>query len=232
MRIHYLQHVEFEDLAKIEDWAKEKQHTITSTHLYKNEALPSINSFDWLIVMGGPMNIYEHNKHPWLVDEKRFIKQAIDAGKIVLGICLGGQLIADVLGAKVNPNNQKEIGWYPVEYTDEWRALPQFKNFPKSAVAFHWHGDIFGLPDGAIRVAYNNITENQAFVYNENGAKVFAFQFHLETTETSMNRLIENCVDELINSPYIQSVEEMRDGATNIPIINGLMSILLDRISK
>lgn len=101
MRIHYLQHVPFEDLANIEVWAGEKGHEVSVTRLYMDETLPALDRFDWLIVMGGPMNIYEEVEYPWLIKEKEFIRNAINAGKFVMGICLGAQLIADVLGEKL-----------------------------------------------------------------------------------------------------------------------------------
>ncbi len=104
MRIHYLQHVPFEDLANIEVWAKEKGHSISVTRLYDDEEPPEIKDFDWLVILGGPMNIYEEKTYPWLIREKEFIGEAIAAKKIVLGICLGAQLIADVLGGKVTRN--------------------------------------------------------------------------------------------------------------------------------
>ena len=104
MKIHYFQHVPFEGLGNIEDWIKSKGHTLSSTHFFKNDTLPQLSEIDWLIVMGGPMNVYEENLYPWLAAEKKFIAKAINEGLRVLGICLGAQLIAAALGAKVYPN--------------------------------------------------------------------------------------------------------------------------------
>jgi GMP synthase (glutamine-hydrolysing) len=119
MRIHYLQHVSFEDPGCIRLWADSAGHLMSATRFYRDCKLPALEELDWLIIMGGPMSIYDENKHPWLRGEKRFIHQAIQDGKVVLGICLGAQLIADVLGAKVYPNGCKEIGWFPVQKTSE-----------------------------------------------------------------------------------------------------------------
>jgi len=119
MRIHYLQHVPFEDLSSIDPILREKGHELTATHLYKGQQIPLVKEIDWLIVMGGPMGIYDEAKHPWLNVEKLFIKQAIESNKIVLGICLGAQLIADALGAKVCQNRHREIGWFNISRSPE-----------------------------------------------------------------------------------------------------------------
>src|SRR5574341_657976 len=141
MRLHSLQHEPFEGLANIEVWAKNKGHSITRTLLFNNEKLPQISDIDWLIIMGGSMNIYEEEKFPWLAEEKNFIAEAIANKKIVLGVCLGSQLIADVLGGKVSKNRHKEIGWFPVTLTKEARNSSIFSNLPEKFTAFHWHGD-------------------------------------------------------------------------------------------
>lgn len=117
MRIHYLQHVPFEGLASIEQWATTKDYILSATKFYNGDTLPSVDHLDWVIVMGGPMNIYENDKYPWLTWEKHFIEEAIKKNKIVIGICLGSQLIADVLGSKVYKGQEKEIGWYPIQVT-------------------------------------------------------------------------------------------------------------------
>ena len=113
MKLHVLQHVPFEDVANIGVWAQEQGFTITTTHLYLNEPLPDPESFDVLVIMGGPMNIYQHSLYPWLVPEKQFIKTAIETQRIVLGVCLGAQLICAALGGQVTRNKYTEIGWFP-----------------------------------------------------------------------------------------------------------------------
>lgn len=140
MKIHYLQHVPFENLANIELWARSKNYTISKTLLFNNDALPKTSDFDWLIIMGGPMNIYEDKKYPWLLKEKKFIEKAIADKKIVLGICLGAQLIVDVLGGAVYKNNYKEIGWHPVSLTKGTKNSSVFGKLPDKFIAFHWHG--------------------------------------------------------------------------------------------
>jgi GMP synthase (glutamine-hydrolysing) len=226
MRIHYLQHVLFEGLASIETWAFYRGHSLSSTRFFAGEPLPQMQDFDWLIVMGGPMNIYETEKYLWLTEEKRFIEQAIKNDKTVIGICLGAQLIADVLGAKVTQNAFKEIGWFPVGLTAE---SPVFDALPKRFNALHWHGDTFDLPRGAVHLARSEGCENQAFVYER---KVLSLQFHLEATPTSTRQIIANCGDELVQGKYIQTPEEMMGKVENFTAANLLMSQVLNNLTS
>ncbi|MBU0677932.1 MAG: type 1 glutamine amidotransferase [Verrucomicrobia bacterium] len=223
MLLHWLQHVPFEDLGFISRWAEERGDTVTCTRLYAGDSLPDQDSFEWLVVMGGPMNIYEHDKYPWLVKEKAFLKDAIDNGKTVIGICLGAQLIADVLGAKVYPGEHKEIGWFPVEFSE----TAVTKNLPQRADVFHWHGDTFDLPEGAVRFASSEACLNQGFVF---GGRVLALQFHMETTRESARSLIENCANELVDAPYIQTAEEMLADTSCFDALNAHIRCLLDNL--
>jgi len=228
MRLHYLQHVPFEDLAKIEDWAKHRGHEISRTHLFDNQELPRMDEFDWLVIMGGPMNIYEEGNYPWLVREKMFILDAITSNKIVLGICLGGQLIADVLGGRVRKNAQKEIGWYPVKLTLEGQESRIFKVLSKDFTAFHWHGDTFDIPPHALRAAESDGCANQAFILG----KVVGLQFHLESSKESVDRLIKNCSDELVEGKYIQSPEKLLAPIERFSEMNRLMALFLDNMEN
>lgn len=225
MRIHYLQHVPFEGLASIEQWLTTKDHILSVTRFYKGDTLPSVDHLDWVIVMGGPMNIYENDKYPWLTWEKHFIEEAIKKNKIVIGICLGSQLIADVLGSKVYKAQKKEIGWYPIEVTTEAQNYPVFASFSASFPVFHWHGDTFDLPAGAVRLAYSEVCANQAFIY---GDRVLGLQFHLESTQDSVRQIIENCASELIVGKYIQKPEDMLARDDNFSNINTVMSKILE----
>lgn len=231
MKIHWLQHVLFEGLGCIESWLEENGHEVSCTQLWKfnsvpnigknddfgsrNAALhrscfPNIGEIDGLIVMGGPMGINDDEQYPWLAAEKAFIKQMIAQNKPVLGICLGAQLIADVLGAEVRPAKEKEIGFFPISGNSDHEISKPWK----TGTVFHWHGDTFDIPDGAVRLASSEVTENQAFVYNDN---VLALQFHLETTGESLLALYENGSDEIANAPFIQTLEK----ATALRLANG-----------
>ena len=228
MKLHYLQHVPFEDLARIEDWARDRGHQISRTLLFDGQELPGMDEFDWLVIMGGPMNIYEEDKYSWLAGEKRFIRDAIASNKIVLGICLGGQLIADVLGGKVRRNLHKEIGWYSVKLTPEGQKSRIFNVLPNTFMALHWHGDTFETPPAALRTAESESCADQAFVLG----KAIGLQFHLESSMDSIDSLIKNCSDELIEGRYIQSPQEIRSHVDRFPEMNRLMALFLDTIEK
>ncbi|HWR39357.1 MAG TPA: type 1 glutamine amidotransferase [Patescibacteria group bacterium] len=207
MRIHYLQHVSFENPGSILLWAQENGHTVTCTHLYNNESLPLQQEFDWLVVMGGPMNIYQEVEHPWLKAEKPFLRETIAAGKVVIGLCLGAQLIADVIGGKVTRNPVPEIGWFPVRLSETVRSSPLFSFFPPKPVVFQWHGDTFSvLPAEAQCIATSSACKHQAFIYR---GRVFGFQYHMENTETIIQDLVTHCVSELVPGEYVQTPAEL-----------------------
>ncbi len=228
MRIHYLQHVPFEDLANIESWARSRGHDLSRTMLFSDEKLPDMDQFDWLIIMGGPMNIYEEDRYPWLAREKEFIRRAIASERIVLGICLGSQLMADVMGSSVRKNEYREIGWFTVSLTEEGMRSPIFSVLPERFIALHWHGDTFGIPPGAARAAESRACANQAFIKG----KAIGLQFHLESSRDSIDHLLENCADELTEGPFVQCQKELSAHPERLPQIRGLMEKLLDRVEE
>jgi GMP synthase-like glutamine amidotransferase len=226
MRLHYLQHVAFEDLGNIAPFAEGRGFSVTATRFHENQTPPEPGAYDALVVMGGPMNVYETEHYPWLAVEKSAIRRAIEADKHVLGVCLGAQLIADVLGACVGRNTQPEIGWFPVRRTEHAKDHPFCGGLPVEFPAFHWHGDTFELPQGAVWIASSAACANQAFTV---GRRVLALQFHLETTETGIDRLLRHCASELRPAPYVQTPESMRaDTARFLPSIHAHMERLLD----
>ncbi len=204
MRAHYLQHVPFEGLGSIESWLKTNGCEITSTKLFETAEFPPLKDIDLLVIMGGPMSVNDEDKYPWLLREKKLIYQAIKSDKSVLGICLGAQLIASAMGARVYKNPVKEIGWFPV-YGIPASDKSVF-SFPCSLKVFHWHGETFDLPAGATRLAESVVCKNQGF---QLGKKVIALQFHLETTSESARSLVQNCREELVPSAYIQMEDEI-----------------------
>ncbi|MGB5833100.1 MAG: type 1 glutamine amidotransferase [Thiohalocapsa sp.] len=159
MRIHCLQHVPFEGPARIAHWAVDRGHALSISHLYAGDVLPDLDAFDRLLVMGGPLGVADEAEHSWLTHEKARIEDAIGAGKSVVGICLGAQLVAEVLGAHVHPNPVKEIGWFPIEFNDAERATSLCDGLPPQIEVFHWHGDTFTLPPGALRLARSHHCE-------------------------------------------------------------------------
>ena len=222
MRAHFLQHVPFEGLGSIETWLRSVHAEITSTKFFQYPTLPSINSFDLLIVIGGSMSANDEAHLPWLVSEKRLIREAVAQEKAVIGICLGAQLIASAMGAVVYPNPETEIGWFPV-YGLQNRVQQRLFSFPEQSLVFHWHGDAFDLPRGAVKLACSNACKNQAF---QLGKRVIGLQFHLETTPESLRDLVQNCRSELMSAPYIQSEAEIL--AVDASTYNAINSMMVD----
>lgn len=224
MNAHYFQHVPFEGLGSIEYWLKQQQASIGVTRFYAGDGLPNSAKVDLLIVMGGPMSVNDEHEYPWLKLEKQFIRDFIASGKPVLGICLGAQLIANAMGSAVYAGQQKEIGWWPIESAANLPASAFV--FPDSATVFHWHGETFDLPAGAVRLASSAICENQAF---QLGGNAIGLQFHLETTLASAHNIVDHCSDELVNAPYIQPSQQILGVDPNqYRSINEQMNRLLD----
>lgn len=228
LRIHYFQHVPFETPGYINEWAQQHQHQQSYTKFFQLDALPGLDALDWLVVMGGPMGVYEKEKYPWLEAEQAFIRQCITAGKTVIGICLGSQLIAASLGTKVYPNTQKEIGWFPVQFTEAGRQSWLLKDLPDNSTVLHWHGDTFDLPESAELLLQTDVCKNQAFLYQK---RVLGLQFHFEATESTLREMVENCRHELVAAPYIQTEEQILAGAAHIRANNGWLAGILDQLA-
>jgi len=229
INIHTFMHVPFEGLGCIEQWIKDNNHLASYTRFYDSYKLPDMDSIDWLIVMGGPMGVYDESIYPWMAEEKLFIRQAIEKGKTVIGICLGSQLIAEVLGAKVYPNKQKEIGWFPINLSEQAKANALFDGFENSFPVFHWHGDTFDLPADSTHLISSDTTNNQAFLYND---KVLGLQFHFEVTEQTLSGMNENGMNELVESATVQSADQILQQTQNIAVNNERMFQILDYLAK
>jgi GMP synthase-like glutamine amidotransferase len=228
-KVHSLEHVHFEDTAGLSTLLSSKGYKLNRSRLYDGDSLPEINSFELLLVMGGPMSVHDEDKFDWLKPEKKFIEKCISSGKKIIGICLGAQLLADVLGAKVFKNRYREIGWHNVRQAGDSKKSRIFHGFPEEFTAFQWHGETFDIPSGCIKTSESEACENQSFIYDE---RIAALQFHLESTEISINNLIKYCGDEIISSPYIQNPEfilkNMHEKCANN---EKLLDHLLDNIS-
>lgn len=230
LRIHSFQHLAFEGLASIEDWAHAHGHTVTTTHFHRPEPrLPALADFDWLVIMGGTMGTYEEDQFPWLRPEKTFIREAIAAGKTVLGICLGAQLIANALGSAVYPAAQKEIGWWPLRKTAAGRTHPLLATLPDEFIALHWHGDTFDLPAGAELLASSVACVNQAFAV---GPRVVGLQFHFEVTRAAVRQmLVGDNLDLKAQTAYVQSEQTIVDNIAHADANNRAMAALLDSLA-
>ena len=229
MRIHYFQHVPFEGPGCIAQWAEQNGHALSSTRFYEHHSLPEMDAIDRLVVMGGPMGTGDEERFPWLKTEKTFIRKAIASGKTVLGICLGAQLIADVLGAKVYPGPHREIGWFPVRLTPAGRESKIFNCLADGFTCFHWHGDTFDIPPGATHAATSDATPHQAFSLED---RVVGLQFHLESTVESVADIVANCKNEIVPDRFVQPVDRLKriDGQT-LNVMNAAMFGILDRLA-
>ncbi len=201
-RIQIIQHVPFEGPGSLLPIFEAYGDSVAFTRLYAGEPLPKIDSFDWLVIMGGPMGVADEQAYPWLAAEKPFIRQAIEQQKVVLGICLGAQLIAAALGASVRKNPEREIGWFPVKCTPNACRF----GFSEAHTVFHWHGETFDLPPQAELLASSPACANQAFSV---GDHVLALQFHPEATRQTVAVMITHCSDELVPANFVQSAGEL-----------------------
>ncbi len=228
MRVHYLQHVPFEGLGSIESWLRQKDCRITCTRLHESTDFPETSEYDLLIIMGGPMSVNDESKHEWLVQEKQFIRTAVTAGKHVLGICLGAQLIANSLGVSVYRSEHKEIGWFPINGTPS--SDGSAFRFPNELEVFHWHGETFELPADAVRLAKSEGCDNQAFQLGQN---VIGLQFHLEITPESAAAIVFNCREELIPSRYVQKESTILAAAPDkYETVNAMMGCVLTYLQE
>lgn len=225
-RVHWLQHAEHEGLGCIGPWLARRGYRVTRTRLQRGEPLPAPAAVDWLIVMGGPMNIYEHERYPWLAAEKAFINDVLVINKKTLGVCLGGQLLADVMGARVTANEHQEIGWLDVSLTEKGEKSPLFDGFPKVFSAFHWHGDTFGMPVGVANLMKSDACVNQAFATD----RCVGLQFHLEVRLADARRWL--ALQPPAPARYVQSAAEMLRDPARFALNNRLMARLLEHMAS
>jgi GMP synthase-like glutamine amidotransferase len=225
LRVCCVQHVPFEGPGALARALAARGAAVTVTRPYEGHPFPPPRDIDLLIVLGGPMSVHDERAHPWLVTEKRCVSDAVAAGTRVLGICLGAQLIAAAAGAAVRPNGEREIGWHPVECLDDG-ALGGALAAPLTP--FHWHGETFDLPAGAVQLARSAACEQQAFALGE---RVVGLQFHVEMTPGGVAALVESCRAELVPGRYVQSPLEMLSDAARFTAIHGRMHRLLDALT-
>ena len=223
MRIHYIQHADFEGLGSLANWAKANQHSITCTKIYAGEQLPAWQTFDILLSLGGPQSPFEYTRYSYLEVERDFIAQAINADKYVIGFCLGAQLIAEALGAKAEKSPYKEVGMFPIRLTTAGINDPILKYFPAEFKVFHWHNDMPGVPQGAEILATSDGCPRQIFRISD---KVYGFQCHFEPTRDNVISMAKADAAMLGDSKYTQTVEQML--AEDYTTMNALASRFFD----
>jgi GMP synthase-like glutamine amidotransferase len=229
MRVHFLQHVPFEGLGSIGPWFESARAKVTGTKFFESTVLPPASEVDLLVIMGGPMSVNNEVDLPWLVSEKRFIRQVIEEGKAVVGVCLGAQLIASAMGARVYRNKEKEIGWFPISSVHT--STPGLVHaFPAETLVFHWHGETFDLPPGAVQLARSVACENQAF---QLGRRVIGLQFHLEITPQGAREIVSHCRAELAPSRFVQTERQiLATEASRYETVNALMGEVLKFVTR
>jgi GMP synthase-like glutamine amidotransferase len=230
MRIACLTHHAAEGPVRIADWAAERGHGLEVTRAYLGDEAPAPDAFDMLVVMGGPMNVYDHDSHPWLPAEKDAIRAAAASGALLLGVCLGAQLLADALGGSVTRGADREIGWFPIELTDAARAGSAFRGLPAELPAFHWHGDTFSIPPGATLLASSAVCPAQAFEHS--GGRVLGLQFHWELTPATLAPMLETFAAEVAEGGrFAQTPEGILADPGRFDETGRLLYGLLDRMA-
>jgi GMP synthase-like glutamine amidotransferase len=198
MRTLIFQHTPEEKPGTLEQWLESARFPFHVHHYYQAEEAPTAAAYDWLIILGGPMNVNDEEKHPWLAKEKEFLRTWIASGKPVLGICLGGQLLAQALGGKVDKNEVREIGFHAVERTGRDHAA--LRRWPQALSVFQWHEDRFSLPEGAQSLLTSPVCAHQAFA---KGDRLLGLQFHPESTAEWIHGNYEGFTPKE-NEPHVQ----------------------------
>jgi len=230
MRIHCLQHEDFEHPAYIGEWAAKNGHPITITRVDKGEAYPDLGDFDMLLVLGALASVYEEQGKPEVKREMAFIKNVVDEGKKVLGICYGSQLLAASIGGKAMPNTVREIGWHTVSKTDEGKKSQLLDGLPAEFPVLIWHGDTFTIPPGAIQALTSPNCTNEAYILED---RVVGLQILPQVTHANLEEFIEVLGPPEGDGKTIQSVEIIRSRADElIPVCNSFLESLLDRLAK
>ena len=232
MRLHFILHESFEAPGAIEDWAKRKKYVMSYTKLYEGDVFPAACDFDFLIVMGGPQSpatTVAECPHYDAPKEIAFIKQAIDQKKLLLGVCLGAQMIGEALGAKFDHSPHREIGVFPLTLTDDGKRDPIIGKFPEKFGVGHWHGDMPGLTPNSKILATSEGCPRQIIRY---APKIYGLQCHFEFTPAAIDGMIRNNAHELKQykgRPYIETAEELR--SHDYDPINQLLFKFLDAVT-
>ena len=232
MLIHVFQHVAHEGPGLLADWASARGHELRQKPVFEGrKALPTLGESEGLILLGGPMSVHDEATLPWLAAEKPVIRAWVAAGRPVLGICLGAQLLAEALGSEVTDGPELEIGWFPVQLTAEARQLPLLAPAPTEITVLHWHGETFSLPPGAVPLGSSAACDNQGFVWKE---QAIGLQFHPEVNADLLADMLRYEGHELAGGGrFVQTAEELTDGlAAHGADVRAWLFGLLDELFK
>lgn len=197
-RVWVLQHTPKESPGLLGEMIEDKGFRLDVVHAYQGQEVPrEMADASGLVVMGGPMGVYEEDQYPFLKAERHLIEVALRQGKPVIGICLGSQLLASVLGAVVAKGPQREIGWLPVQLYSVAGDDHLWSGVEETFTGFHWHGDQFTLPQECVAIARSEVSEFQAFRYKESA---YGFLFHMEVTEAIIRGLMQDFPEEMADA--------------------------------
>lgn len=219
LKVHYFQHIAGEGFGSCYQFLKQHNAKITATEFFalpvdrslEIEALPQVEDVDLLIIMGGEMSVNDEVNFPWLKIEKRWLRRYLSMGKPAIGLCLGGQLIANALGAAVSRSEKQELGWTGVRKVNY--VPTECFELPTEFNVMQWHSETFEIPKGAIHLAENDVCRNQMYQIGKN---VLGFQFHPEITPEALNLFLEN-EEELDHFPgqHVQTQQQLKKTSKN-----------------
>jgi GMP synthase (glutamine-hydrolysing) len=225
MKIHFVIHADFEMPGIILYWARENGFEMTYTKTFKGEKLPQTEAFDWLILMGGPQSPLELDLYPYLADEIKLVERAVAADKVVLGFCLGAQVIGEAHGGKTERSPNKEVGIYPITLTEKGKKDPLLNGLEPTFQVMHWHNDMPGLGTDSAILAYSEGCPRQIVKY---APKIYGFQCHPEPTQNDIAGMVEHCESDLHPGRYVQTKEQLLGG--DFPAINRTMVKILNNL--
>lgn len=230
MQVHFIRHVPFEELGSFQALFNDESLRLSFTNLWEIPIYPEIDQIDLLIILGGTMGVNDDDKYVFLKSEKEFILKAIQADTKIIGICLGAQLLAHLLGGAITQNNLSEIGWFPIRLAPtfkEWLNIDLLELCIDQLQVFHWHGDSIILPNSAINHASSEACATQLFT---NGDNIIGIQFHAEATPTSIRSMVDNEGDEIIDAPYIQKKDRILNESVGYKNSEILLNLILKKL--